>query len=167
MPICESQEAPFSRLLDTKTWAPQKGCDGDEDAGGVYVKVLKSSRWSAPTRGSQGKNPGDVPLKMSGEEKRQQVEKSKKKTVRQEGGKSKKEGSRGGHGQRYPMLHKRYGWRKPRRCGNVEVTADLWQRGLPEEAGEKLKSRCILINTNDFNPIANHLGLFALFSKQH
>lgn len=63
MPICESQEAPFSRLLDTKTWAPQKGCDGDEDAGGVYVKVLKSSRWSAPTRGSQGKNPGDVPLK--------------------------------------------------------------------------------------------------------
>lgn len=51
---------------------------------------------------------------------------------------------------------------KAQRRGNVEVTADLGQSGLPAEAGKKLKSQCIPINTNDFNPIANNLGLYFL-----
>lgn len=49
----------------------------------------------------------------------------KETTIRLEGRKFEHEGARGGHGQRYHVLHRRYGQRKTRRFGNVEVTSDL------------------------------------------
>ena len=80
--------------------------------------------------------PWDAPLRTPAGE-RQQVENQRGNT-QAEGGKSKKDGVRGGRGQRPQMLHRRRGEGKPGRSGEVRVTGDHSRAVFPKWQGKNL-----------------------------